>query len=548
MKTPFMQNLPNFHNITNKRFFIITLLSLCILWSLWLRMPYINVPILIVDEALYGEIANVILDGGLPYRDAWEQKPPAIYYLYAGVFALFGRNNLVAVHWAAAFSIALTCLGLFLLVSKLSTKITGLLSAFFYATLASAGQAAHFQAANTEIFSVLFCVWALYVFFRNQLSHKNLFLSGFLIGIGFFFKQPAGVILPVIMLNLLLANKVSFLNKTRYCVSLICGFMTVVLAVILYFLSQGALEDFFLVGFWHNILYMKDNDLYHGFHVAKSNIKVFTTGNMVFYAPSLLMFVYGIVRIIRRLISRLPIIESDRFYTIWYPASWFSVSLGWRFEGHYFFFVLPAIAVLSAHCWCTAFRIASQQKVARRFFTAGLVALLLIGLVISIRTHLGSPFSMKRHYIVTLDPMIQDRTFMYHIAKYIKRHTVKSDKIFVWGFCPEIYTMTGRRTASRFVFCNFLIGQMTGDKYYYFDQERLDRIIPGAWDKLMDDLHKNFPKYIIDTAPSNYFKYGNYPATRFESLKIFLDTYYTYMGRISYTDVYKLNDKKTTAR
>ena len=544
MKTQIIQNLPNFHNITNKRFVIATLVALCMLWSLWLRMPYIKVPILIVDEALYGEIANVILDGGLPYRDAWEQKPPAIYYLYAAVFGLFGRNNLVAVHWAAAISIALTCLGLFLLVSILNGRATGLLSAFFYATLASAGQAAHFQAANTEIFSVFFCVWALYVFFRNQSSHKNLFLSGFLIGIGFFFKQPAGVILPVIILNLMLTNNVSILNKIRYCSSLICGFTAVVLAVVLYFLSQGALEDFFLVGFWHNILYMKDNDLYHGFHVAKSNIKVFTTGNMVFYLPSLLMFLYGIIRIIRRLINRLPMQVIDQFYTIWYPASWFCVSLGWRFEGHYFFFVLPAIAVLSAHCWFTAFQIALRQQKARRFFTSVLVVLLLLGLTISLRTHFESPFSMKRHYLVTLDPMIQDRTFMYHIAKYIKRHTVKDDKIFVWGFCPEIYTMTGRRTASRFVFCNFLIGQMTGDKYYYFGQERFDRIIPGAWDKLMDDLHKNFPKYIIDTAPSDYFKYGNYPATRFERLKNFLDSYYTYMGRISYTDVYKLNARQ----
>ncbi|MDX9703149.1 MAG: glycosyltransferase family 39 protein [Candidatus Auribacterota bacterium] len=544
MKTNLINNLTNIHNITNKRFVLYILLAVCIAWSLWLRIPYIGVPILIVDEALYAEIANVILDGGLPYRDAWEQKPPAIYYLYASIFALFGRNNLTAVHWTAAITVAMTCLGLFLMISSISTKIVAIISAFFYATLSSAGQASHFQAANTEIFSVFFCVWALYIFLRKPSSNISIFISGALICAGFFFKQPAGMFLPVIILHVFFTPGNTLPVRIKQSLILISGFISATLPVILYFMFHNALDDFIMVGFWHNILYMKDNDLRYGFYAAKNNISVFTKGNTVFYAPSILMFFYSLCRISKRTVAGLPVLTADRLYAIWYPASWVCVALGWRFEGHYFFFALPAVAALSAHWWTCAFYNLSHKAMKGRIRAWLILALFAFGLFTCIKTHLGWSFTLERSYFVTLDPLKQKQTFIYHIAKYIYTNTTSSDKIFVWGFCPEIYILSNRRTASRFIFCNFLIGQMTGDKYYYYDRQRFDRIIPGSWDKLMDDLHKNFPKFVIDTAPSNYFKYGKYPVTRFERLKTFLDKYYTYIGQISGTDVYKLDEKK----
>jgi len=39
--------------------------------------------------------ANVILDGGVPYRDFWTMYAPGSFYLTAGLFALFGREVLV---------------------------------------------------------------------------------------------------------------------------------------------------------------------------------------------------------------------------------------------------------------------------------------------------------------------------------------------------------------------------------------------------------------------------------------------------------------------
>jgi hypothetical protein len=36
--------------------------------------------------------ADLLCDGGLPYRDTWDMKPPGTFYLVAAIFKLFGRN------------------------------------------------------------------------------------------------------------------------------------------------------------------------------------------------------------------------------------------------------------------------------------------------------------------------------------------------------------------------------------------------------------------------------------------------------------------------
>ncbi|MGQ9655674.1 MAG: hypothetical protein ACUVXD_16565, partial [Thermodesulfobacteriota bacterium] len=46
-------------------------------------------------HALAQVIAKVILEGGVPYRDALDVKPPAIFYLQAGLMALGGDR----MHW-----------------------------------------------------------------------------------------------------------------------------------------------------------------------------------------------------------------------------------------------------------------------------------------------------------------------------------------------------------------------------------------------------------------------------------------------------------------
>jgi len=45
------------------------------------------------DQGILAWVGDTILNGGLPYRDAWDVKGPASHYVYALVGWLFGRNQ-----------------------------------------------------------------------------------------------------------------------------------------------------------------------------------------------------------------------------------------------------------------------------------------------------------------------------------------------------------------------------------------------------------------------------------------------------------------------
>src|SRR4029078_13646681 len=40
------------------------------------------------DQGLYAYVGDRILHGDLAYRDAWDQKPPGIHYVYAALRAI----------------------------------------------------------------------------------------------------------------------------------------------------------------------------------------------------------------------------------------------------------------------------------------------------------------------------------------------------------------------------------------------------------------------------------------------------------------------------
>src|SRR6266516_6475051 len=45
------------------------------------------------DQGIYATVAETVLRGGMPYRDAWDFKPPGIYVVYAMTRALFGSRQ-----------------------------------------------------------------------------------------------------------------------------------------------------------------------------------------------------------------------------------------------------------------------------------------------------------------------------------------------------------------------------------------------------------------------------------------------------------------------
>src|SRR3954447_11980865 len=97
-----------------------------------LRLPSLVQP-MGPDQGLYAYVGERILHGGLAYRDAWDQKPPGIHYIYAGLRAVSSRDVVVpAADLAAA---ALTAAAIWIIGARLAGPGAGGLAAVFFLLL-----------------------------------------------------------------------------------------------------------------------------------------------------------------------------------------------------------------------------------------------------------------------------------------------------------------------------------------------------------------------------------------------------------------------------
>src|ERR1043166_3725230 len=103
-----------------------------------LRSPTLLPSMFVSDEAYYGTIANDILDGGTVYHTAGVTKPPGMYYIYAAVFQVAGRNNLFAVHLLAILVVAATALVVWRIGARVANEWAGAWAGIGYAVFVHA--------------------------------------------------------------------------------------------------------------------------------------------------------------------------------------------------------------------------------------------------------------------------------------------------------------------------------------------------------------------------------------------------------------------------
>src|SRR5499425_105168 len=144
-----------------------------------IRLPSLVHPQPIDAEAMYSVVANEIVDGGRPYIDAVERKPPLLFWTYALIFKIAGKFNWPALHFVALLWTLGAMAGLYVIGRELFDRNTGLIAALFYSV---------FQpwwtwktlAFNGEMLMNLPIIWAWAIAFRGSSSRlrSELFVAG----------------------------------------------------------------------------------------------------------------------------------------------------------------------------------------------------------------------------------------------------------------------------------------------------------------------------------------------------------------------------------
>jgi 4-amino-4-deoxy-L-arabinose transferase-like glycosyltransferase len=487
------------------------------LLTIFIRLPALAHPQPIDDEDVYAVVGNEIVDGGRPYAEAVERKPPLLFWIYAAIFKLFGKYNWPALHVVAVAWVLATMAGLYAIGRGLFDRATGLFAALLYCIFQPWATFKNLAFNGEMIMNLpIALAWAIGLHRGSSRWRPELFLAGILLCTAFLFKQPAAIAAVPLGLFLLLPHYrqtrgLTFLQCIMQAAILTAGFFCALTVVALTLRAQGILGDAY---FWT----ITGHAIPH-FFWTKCVLRTLA------FAGACLPLLLAVVISWR---ERRGIWEgkSAEFLALLglLMASAIGTSSGARFYPHYYIQLIPPLAILAAPVFAQLLSCAVQPRV--WFLRPPILATWLAAIILLVFL-----FDWIR-----LAPLRADS----ETGKYLAEHSRPNDRIFVWGQSTRIYLEARRRPACRYVVTFPLTGYVFGwDPAQIVNLDTREWIVPGAWDNLEKDFAKHPPAYIVDVQVPE--KNAHYPVRDFPVLSSLLSRSYHPVTRTTEGVIYRRN-------
>ena len=430
------------------------------------------------DNGTYLYIGSQILSGKLPYKDAWESKPPAIFYVNAlGLW--LGKGTRLGVWLMEFFAIFLATLISFILLQRLWKNQAALFGTLVWLY----GLNRTLEGGNlTEEYSLPFSFLALLVFLY-ALEKPNLrfpdILIGTLFAINFLFRPnntitQAAIALTLILLCFIQGNYRLLFFRLG---ALAIGALAVILIPVLYFWQEGALLEFYNATITFNITYStttiiaNSNPLQSGFIILGASTWIAFAG-----------FILSCAFLIRSIQTEKTTPPINLFLLVGYLAAIPLTDPASRAYSHYYMTWLPLIAMSSGYLY---FIVQTQLFSRMRFFKDNEVRDNLVALFLTITMVITSGVGMN--YFRALDRLSTHEGLKFGrrsaVARYVKNHTASDEMVYFWGGFPGENFMSQRDSPTPYL-------------YYplYLDSDLSDEINNA----FLEDLMTQPPVLIID--------------------------------------------------
>lgn len=460
------------------------------------RAPFLGRQIWNLDEGSTFTMAQIVREGGVLYRDAADNRTPLVPYLKAAVFAVAGDWNATAIHVLVALAIGGAAIGVWQLCRRLGDERTGWAAAGLFLLFSFALIGVHeSQAAHTEWFQIFFSVPAFLAFARA--AQKPSFVRG--LGIGALFgaaalcKQPGLLDLGVTLVIAALLAGAARGPQRRAFLALILGELGGVAAVFAatfaYFAANGALGDFVMYAWTYNTkFYVPEVPLLQRWSFGAMSFRyawMLSPGLLVFAVGGALVLTWRAVASVKRVAAGdAPVPVLTWLILGWSASGIASTMLSGRSFSHY---VIGAIPGLSLACGWALVR--TGEWAARRGWLPRLGATLVLATSLA---WAGTQIVRQLHEVRRTDDFsAADRTVLEQLS-------APGEKIFVWGYLPEIHFYSRRLPNTRFVYSVFLTGMIPWTNVASLVDTKY-AIVPGAWEKFWADFNRTPPPLIVDT-------------------------------------------------
>jgi hypothetical protein len=383
-----------------------------------------------------------LLNGGIPYRDVWDHKPPLIYFVDALGLTLAPHSL-----WGVWFLQFIFIFFTLLVIYKLLDQELGTYAALAGIVILTSGLLTILEKGNvTEEYALVFQALGFGLFvsaWKRNFPLRTSFWIGLLGGVAFNFKQTTIGIWITYGLLLLAIRILQRKFPLKDLLVLLAGWLIPSILLVIYLASQNALTDFWEQAFLYNFVYIGKHE------GVRRLIPVFIKGFLylqngwVLYL-SILGWLLGLgyVWLKRKSVAEVhPLIWVA---LINLPIEIILITISGRSILHYYLTPLPVMAILAGTLVYTMpFLVArisfiDPQKV-QRWIPSVLLAIVLIG-----------QFGQIQYYPQYVR-ILSDNDYA-PVIEYVTKNTKESDQILLIGAESVVNFLARREAPTRYVY------------------------------------------------------------------------------------------------
>lgn len=493
-------------------------LFVLLLTVLILRIPSFFEPYSYGDELIYLTLGEAVRRGIPLYSGIHDNKPPLLYIIAGIAGSLFWFKAILAIwHLITVYLFWRLTEAMFSSGPKAppgrwprKEKLVKVATVIF--ALLTTIPLLEGNITNAEIFMIGPIIAAFLILFTKKLSPKNLVLAGVLFSVAALFKVPAAFDIPaIIFLWMVSVKKFTGKNFKQIVLNsgyLALGFLTPILATLIWYTLRGAANEYITAAFLQNVGYLstwRPGDVAKPLLVRNAPLLVRTS-----------VVVVGMLILYR---MRKKLSGQFIFTTSWLLLALFAATLSERPYPHYLIQPAAPISILAAVLF-------TQKTLEQSLAILPLTLAFFVPVYFKFWYYPTTTYYVrfvklaagqisKDEYLSTFGSHVLRN---YKIADYLARLTKKDDRVFVWGDGVAIYALSRRLPPIKYV----------------ADYHIADFSSPS---EVMAALDANMPAYIIvlpDSLP-------------FPELKLFLRSNYGLAAEIEGARVWKLLSPKIRA-
>ena len=443
------------------------------------------------DEGYLATEARMLAGGGVLYNTVVDRKPPLLPWLYDAAFDLFGSGSLWPLRVLAIAAHVGTAVLLAAIARKRWGDRYGVLAGIAYVLVSIGLSPEDSQAATFEVF-MLPGTAAAFWFAQNRRWAP----AGAATAVAALTKQTGGaVLLPLLWLiwrgrgggrPLLGAERG---GRRRDLAALLFGFG---LPIAVIALSTGVRNFVFWV--------VTGSSGYASADGAWLNMAERCLGNAAILGAAALGLLVPVVRDWRRR-------REDADLWVWFGSSWLGVITGFHFFGHYYLQLIPPLVLLGVGALA---RGAARVRPAMAWTVAASAVFCVLGFV--------WPHQSVQHDV--------------SVAEVVAQDTTPEETVLVWGMHPEMYWLSDRMPATRYLTAGFLTNFSGGRDGRGVG---VDKGVESAWKTFEAEMATQLPEVVVDDSDG-----APYAPQYIAPIRLLLASHYERVARDGETVIYRL--------